>query len=234
MADQAQSRGFARVVDVGPGAQPHTTIELHRAVRARVPTAQTTGIDVDPSRVAGLLEAAEPGVRGVEGGFDHRFDPLVDLVRAANVLRQYRLDQVGPSLRAMGRWLRPGGWLIEGTTDKEGHRGCFRVFQCGEFDLEPWGMVFINDGALGFDPRALTPYLPRGMGWHGHPGPLVKPLFEAWSEAAAVARQAGIREPAAVFESSATALCRHPPPHPGVMVVRREDAPERFGPEAWV
>lgn len=187
-------RGLCRVVDVGPGARPDTTVELHRALSATVAGVETAGIDVDADRVAALVDLDEPGITGVVGGFDHRFDPPVDLVRAANVLRQYRLDQVGPSLRAMGRWLRPGGWLVEGTTDKVGERGCFRVIERVGWELQSRGLVFLTHPQRGFHPRALTPYLPRGLGWHGHPGPAVAQLFEAWSATTDRLRGDGVSE----------------------------------------
>ena len=111
------------------------------------------------------------------------------------------------ALLAMGRWLRPGGLLVEGTTDRHGDRGVFRVFQRTADGLVPDALVFVSDPARsGFAPRALTPYLPRGMGWHGHPGAEVDTLFTAWKQAFERARDAGARTPAELFAGSAAGL----------------------------
>jgi hypothetical protein len=180
-------------VDVGIGARPDTTIALHRALRSVDPAVRTYGLDVDAERVAALDAAGEEGVEGVVGGFEARFDAPIGTVRAANVLRQYALDRVSPALAAMGRWLEPGGLLVEGSTDKTGGRGVFRELGRLDGGLQPNALIFVFDvhGSGGFAPRALTPYLPRGMGWHGHPGPAVAPLLAAWTAAFEEARAAG-------------------------------------------
>lgn len=197
------------VVDVGIGARPETTVELHRAVRALDPAARTYGIDTDAGRVAALDAVGEPGVVAVHGGFELSFETPIGTVRAANLLRQYPLGQVTEALLAMGRWLGPEGVLVEGSTDKAGSRGVFRLFSgTGDGRLLPTCLVFAFDVDCdeGFAPRALTPYLPRGMGWHGHPGPVVAPLFEAWNRAFEQARDAGVAGGRALFVESCRRL----------------------------
>ena len=185
--------GGLHVVDVGLGARPDTTVELHRALRAVDPPVLTYGLDSDGARVRALDELGEPGVVGVIGGFETEFDTPIGLVRAANLLRQYPLGQVSESLAAMGAWLEGDGLLVEGTTDKEGTRGVFRTFARVGGALQPGALVFVFDveSGEGFAPRALTPYLPRGMGWHGHPGAAVEPLLVGWTAAFEAVRGGG-------------------------------------------
>jgi len=205
---RAVGQETAHVVDVGIGARPDTTLELHRALGGADAGVRTTGLDLDPERVQALREAEEPGVRAVLGGFDAELPPA-HLVRAANLLRQYRLPDVPPALTAMSHWLAPEGLLVGGTTDRHGDRGVFRVFRRVDGRLLPQALICLAalDGP-GFAPRALTPYLPRGLGWHGHPGPTVQPLFTAWTRAFEHARDQGAHTPAELFTRSAMLLTR--------------------------
>ncbi len=171
------------ILDVGLGARPDTTVELHRALVAVRPGVHTVGLDLRPEPVAALEALGEPGLSGVVGGFDTPVGGRIGLVRAANLLRQYALPQVPSALAALGRWLEPGGILVEGSTDRDGHRGAFRVFRAAPGGLHPLGLLFLCELSGPFHPRALTPYLPRGLGWHGHPAPVLRPLFHAWTTA---------------------------------------------------
>ena len=194
------------VVDVGLGAEPDTTLELHAALAERVPGVVTLGLDVDAERVERLRERAVPGVQARLGGFDTAL-PAAQLVRAANLLRQYRLDAVDDALEAMGRWLAPEGLLVEGTTDRHGERGVFRVLEPTAAGLRPVRLVLLCDpAARGFAPWALTAYVPRGLGWHGHPGPQLAPFFEAWNRAFDAARDHGADSTASLFQGAAERL----------------------------
>ena len=119
------------VVDLGFGASPVTTLELYRAVRLVVPQAEVTGLEIDPARVeaasrqlAALRAGGEelPGLSFRLGGFELPVPRRPVLVRAFNVLRQYREDQVGAAWSRMRAGLADGGVLVEGTCDEIGRR----------------------------------------------------------------------------------------------------------------
>jgi hypothetical protein len=132
-AQQAVLRAGERslIVDLGFGASPVTTLELYRRVRAVVPDAEVTGLEIDPERVASACRRLAvrraagyelPGLSFAVGGFELPLPRRPVLVRAFNVLRQY------PEERAWAAWARllaglaPGGVLVEGTCDELGRR----------------------------------------------------------------------------------------------------------------
>ena len=97
------------IVDLGFGASPVTTLELYRRVRAVVPDAEVTGLEIDPERVlsacrrlAALRASGDrlPGLSFAVGGFELPVPRQPVLVRAFNVLRQY------PEDRAWTAWSR--------------------------------------------------------------------------------------------------------------------------------
>jgi hypothetical protein len=118
------------VVDVGFGASPITTVELahrlaepagfHGADRMRV-----VGVEIDPARVSAAQEwlgqqVGRGSVSFVRGGFEVPVAGAPILIRACNVLRQYRADQVRPAWELMANRLAPAGVLVEGTCDELG------------------------------------------------------------------------------------------------------------------
>ncbi|WP_412541389.1 class I SAM-dependent methyltransferase [Longispora sp. K20-0274] len=103
------------VVDLGYGASPVTTVEMHRRLRP----ARTVGLEIDPSRVLAAQPFAGPGLEFRRGGFELAgLRPT--LVRACNVLRQYDEGAVSDAWRQMTAALAPGGVLVEGTCDELG------------------------------------------------------------------------------------------------------------------
>jgi hypothetical protein len=130
---QAALRATARplVVDLGFGASPVTTLELYRRVRAVVPDAEVTGLEIDPARVASAcrrLAAARgagqalPGLSFAVGGFELPTARRPALVRALNVLRQYPEERAWTAWSTLRAGLAPGGVIVEGTCDEIGRR----------------------------------------------------------------------------------------------------------------
>lgn len=77
------------VVDLGYGASPVTTVELHDRLRRVRPDVRVVGIETDPARVAAAQSLAREGLCFALGGFEV---PLPEgerptVVRAFNVLR---------------------------------------------------------------------------------------------------------------------------------------------------
>jgi hypothetical protein len=112
-------------VDLGYGAAPWTAVELLHRLRTIRADAAVVGVEIDPARVEAARPHARPGLTFAHGGFE---TPLPDgrrpvLIRAANVLRQYREDQVAAVwTRLTARLAVPDGLLVEGTCDEVGRR----------------------------------------------------------------------------------------------------------------
>lgn len=113
------------VVDLGFGASPVTTIELAARLRVVRSDVEVVGIEIDPQRVAVARELA--GVRGVRadfhrGGFE--LGPLAGrrpvIVRAANVWRQYPVEEVASGWTRVAALLTAGGILVDATCDEIG------------------------------------------------------------------------------------------------------------------
>jgi hypothetical protein len=119
------------IVDLGFGASPVTTVELYRAIRAVVPEAEVTGLEIDAERVAAAsrrlaaLRAAGdalPGLSFAAGGFELATTRRPVLVRAFNVLRQYQEERAWAAWDRLRAGLAAGGVLVEGTCDEIGRR----------------------------------------------------------------------------------------------------------------
>ncbi|MCP9969934.1 hypothetical protein [Actinomadura madurae] len=103
-------------VDLGYGASPVTTLELHARLRAVAPRLEVVGIEIEPARVAaGVAFLAQAGPRAglsfARGGFELPVPRPPVLVRAFNVLRQYGERRPGGhgTTCALG-WPRPASW----------------------------------------------------------------------------------------------------------------------------
>ncbi|MFI2226497.1 class I SAM-dependent methyltransferase [Streptomyces fradiae] len=111
-------------VDLGYGAAPWTAVELlDRLRRDADPRARVVGVEIDPARVAAAQPYAREGLSFAHGGFEVPVAGPVDLIRAANVLRQYDEDRVADVWARLCARLTPrGGLLVEGTCDEIGRR----------------------------------------------------------------------------------------------------------------
>lgn len=122
------------VVDLGYGASGVTTLELHQRLAKTRPDVEVVGLEIEPGRVRSAdaqLEAVRAGRTGFDpaarirfalGGFEV---PLPDgrraaVIRAFNVLRQYREVEVPEAWERMRSRLAPDGLLVEGTCDEIG------------------------------------------------------------------------------------------------------------------
>ncbi|MGH1549278.1 class I SAM-dependent methyltransferase [Leifsonia poae] len=122
------------VVDLGYGASGVTSLELHQRLARVRRDVEVVGLEIEPGRVRTAdeqLEAVRAGRTGFDpearirfalGGFEI---PLPDgrraaVVRAFNVLRQYREVEVAAAWERMCARLQPGGVLVEGTCDEIG------------------------------------------------------------------------------------------------------------------
>jgi hypothetical protein len=188
------------VVDVGFGLEPVTTQELASAVRAVQPSLRVVGVERDASRV---LPA--DGVEVVQGDFASlvRLGPAC-LVRAMNVLRGYREDEVPAIHAALGAALDEGGVLLEGSTDVEGHVAAAWLFSKSGGALGRPTLLVHTDFSRGFSPWLFRDVLPRDLRRRVKPGEAVHALFSAWADA--VDSAGAGRTPQARFAGSLDAV----------------------------
>lgn len=164
--------GRGALVDVGFGQTPVTTEEWARSA----PDARVVGLDV---------HAAES--RGVElhvGGFGdvQRFAPVA-VVRAMNVLRGYREDEVAPARAQLLDALMPGGLLLEGSSDTDGQVLVVHVARKPPLPAG-WSarmLLFQTDFSRGFSPWLFRDWLPRELRRGVKPGTPIHALLTEWN-----------------------------------------------------
>lgn len=196
------------VVDLGYGALPWTTVELHERLRRVCPDTRVVGVEIDPERVAAAAPWASDDRVFLRGGFElpvpHGWGRPV-LVRAFNVLRQYPEDEVPGAWRRLTSGLAPGGAVVEGTCDELGRRASWVVLDAGG----PVSFtVSVRLASIG-RPSEVAERLPKALIHHNVPGAPIhrwlSVLDRAWDVAAPLAavgvRQRWLAAVAAVRES---------------------------------
>jgi len=119
-----RAAGAPVVVDLGYGASPVTTVELHDRLRRLRPDTLVVGIEIDPARVSAAKTLEREGLSFRLGGFEIPLDAgrSPTIVRAFNVLRQYDEGDVASAWQTVCRRLAAGGLLVDGTCDELGRR----------------------------------------------------------------------------------------------------------------
>lgn len=114
-------------VDLGFGAEPVTAVEMFTRLRAVNPALELTGLEIDPARVARARERAGgvPGLSWAVGGFELPVPRPPTVVRAFNVLRQYREEDVPAVWALLCAGLAEDGVLVEGTCSEDGRRAAW-------------------------------------------------------------------------------------------------------------
>jgi hypothetical protein len=183
------------VVDLGYGRSPVTTVELADRLRAVRPDIRVLGLELDPERVAAALPAADPPrLSFARGGFELG-GQRPQLVRAANVLRQYDEATAAQAWLTICAGLADGGVLVEGTCDELGRLAGWVLLDatgpksltlaCRVADLAQPGT---RPSAR---PSVLAERLPKALIHHNVPGQpvyeLLAALDRAWDAAAALA-----------------------------------------------
>ncbi|MGV3624568.1 MAG: hypothetical protein ACO1OB_27360 [Archangium sp.] len=157
--------GRGCVVDVGFGLTPVTTEELALAI----PKVRVVGVDRHEAK-SELVELRVGGFEVVE-----QLAPVA-VVRAMNVLRGYREEEVEPARDAMCRGLIPNGLLIEGSTDTDGHVLVAHLRRGSSRQL-----LFHTDFARGFSPWLFRDWLPRELRRSAKPGTWIHDALTAWA-----------------------------------------------------
>jgi hypothetical protein len=179
--------GPVRVVDLGFGASPVTTVELFTRLRGLNPGVLVSGLEIDQDRVALAAAAAVEGLDFRLGGFELPVATPPVVVRAFNVLRQYREEDVVDVWKLLVAGLAPGGILVEGTCDEVGRHACWvTVTAAGPVSLT------LSTRLAGLErPSDLAERLPKALIHRNVPGERIHAFLEtldaAWARAAVVA-----------------------------------------------
>ncbi len=174
-------------VDVGYGDAPDTTERTHEELLKRFTKVETTGVEAEESRVARALVQRRTDCHFRFGGFELPALGIEDasLIRCFNVLRGYGLWDVKTALLQMARGLRPGGVLIEGTSDVLGALSAVHIWRRGEaVRLNYHGLLCVTDFSRGFSPLMFRDVLPRDLRRHAKPGEPVFEWLNAWNDVA--------------------------------------------------
>ncbi|MCU1631917.1 MAG: SAM-dependent methyltransferase [Micrococcaceae bacterium] len=179
--------GDPLVVDLGYGAAPVTAVELYTRLRTVRDDVEVVGIEIDPARVAAAKPLARPGLSFRQGGFELPLDgrqPVV--VRAFNVLRQYREDEYAAYWDEVRGRLAPDGIFVDGTCDEIGRRSSWAALDAGgpvslSISLRFGAFALPSDVAERL-PKALIHRNVEGERVHAY----LRALDRAWLDAAAL------------------------------------------------
>ena len=169
------------VIDLGYGATPVTTVELH--ARLAPVGAVVVGLEIDPERVAAAQHATTGGLSFRRGGFELAgLRPLV--VRALNVLRQYDPEPAAAAWTTMTQGLAAGGVLVEGTCDEIGRRAAWVTLDA----TGPRTLTLAAHLQTLDRPGDLAERLPKALIHHNIDGQpvhaLLRSLDDAWDRSA--------------------------------------------------
>lgn len=201
------------VVDLGYGANPVTTLELHSRLRSVNAGVRIIGVEIDPERVTAAQGLARPGLEFVRGGFEIPAPRPVQIIRAFNVLRQYDEAQVAGAWARMQSRLAPDGLIVDGTCDEIG-----RVTSWVALDPSgPLSLTLSLRLASLSAPSIIAERLPKALIHHNVRGQRIHTFLTAldqrWERAAV-----GVRAAAAVHP------CCGGPTRGGVAGARRSGA----------
>lgn len=172
------------VIDLGFGVSPITVEEFARSLHAVNAGVRVVGLEQALERVGEGGAAA--GCELLAGGFEalQAFTGSAAIVRAMNVVRGYRADEVEGIHRALCAAATTGGLVIEGSTDVEGHVLACHLFRCAGGEPVHHGLLLHTDFTRGFSPWLFRDVFPRDLRRAVLPGSVVHRLLTDWAAAA--------------------------------------------------
>ena len=184
--------GRGSILDVGYGESPVTTLELALCVRAVNPSLRVVGLERQP--------ATSDELELIAGDFKTcaTLGPTA-VVRAMNVLRGYREEEVPAIHQALGAALVEGGLVLEGSTDTEGHVTVATLLRRRGSELVREALLFHTDFTRGFSPWLFRDWLPKDLRRRAQPGTAIHGLLSRWDDRA---RAVGGDDPRARFVAS--------------------------------
>jgi len=197
----------AAVYDVGVGEYPWTTLELSAAVRTVAPALTVVGFEADSGRLLQARRHETSSVRFESGSFEQPLPlhPPARVVRAMNLLRGQREEDVPRLWRYLAAPLVPDGIVLEGSTDPLGNILCAFVLRKSVAGVTPEGLLFHTDFKRGFAPMMFRDVLPRLWRRRVRAGEPIHALFEQWT---ACWESVRAQSPVEAFRRSAEMLSR--------------------------
>ncbi|WP_224371545.1 methylase [Hyalangium versicolor] len=198
----------AAFLDVGFGEHPWTTLESAEAFRELNPSLPVIGVEADEGRAAVAVRHEDSLTRFRHGGFDwaSTASQPTRLVRAMNILRQYRPEDVETAHAELGWALLPGGLVVEGSTDTQGGITVAYLLRRTPEGLTREALLFHTDFHHGFAPLLFRDWLPRDLRRRVQPEEPIHVFFTAWTQAWTEAREHGAWEPKSAFREGALRL----------------------------
>lgn len=205
-------------VDLGYGAEAHTTLESAARLREAAPDMPVVGVEIDPERVAAAKPFADPLTDFRLGGFNlpmrggsEEVREAVRLVRAFNVLRQYPEPAVEAAYDTVMASVLPGGLMFEGTSDPFGRVWTANVVRRvesapGERCWRVEALVFGTNFRCGFDPDVFRARLPKNLIHRCMPGEPIGDFCAGWRRAADAVRSMSVFGPRQWFVAAAQSL----------------------------
>ncbi|PTL77839.1 methylase [Vitiosangium sp. GDMCC 1.1324] len=198
----------AAFVDLGFGEHPWTTLESARAFRELNPGLPVVGVELEPPRVESAREHADALTDFRQGGFELPLRPgeSVRLIRAMNLLRGYRPEEVPAIHQTLGGALLEGGLLVEGSTDTPGAVLVAHLLRRVPEGISREALLFHTDFSRGFAPVLFRDWMPRDFRRRVKPGEPIHAFFADWTAAWQEVREAGHVEPPEAFRHSVLRL----------------------------
>jgi hypothetical protein len=174
-------------VDLGYGFDARTTLESASRFRRINPTLPILGVEIDKKRVEAALPYAGEITHFRMGGFNLpvQSGESVRLIRAFNVLRQYREKDFLPAYETIAQYVLPGGLMIEGTSNPFGSLWVANLARKMKSEWIMEALVFSTNFRMGFDITDFQAVLPKNHIHHVVPGELIYDFFEAWKHSVA-------------------------------------------------
>lgn len=160
----------ATLVDFGFGESPVTTEEWARSA----PQCRVVGVDYRESR-SELVTLKRGGVE-----LCAQLAPTA-IVRAMNVVRSYREDEVAALHEALGAGVVEGGLVIEGSTDTDGAVLCAWLLRKAGGRLVKESLLTWTDFSRGFSPWLFRDWLPRELRRNVKPGTAIYQALTRWA-----------------------------------------------------
>jgi hypothetical protein len=166
--------GRGNLVDFGFGLSPITTQQWAESARGLNPGLRVLGVEQAEHSPA-------EGVELVKGDFSSCavLGPT-SVLRAMNVLRGYREEEVDAIHTALGAGVVEGGLVIEGSTDTEGHVTVAWLLRKNRAALVREALLFHTDFSRGFSPWLFRDWLPRDVRRRTTPGTRMHAMLSAW------------------------------------------------------
>ncbi|WP_372366745.1 hypothetical protein [Candidatus Uabimicrobium sp. HlEnr_7] len=184
---QKQFSGGCNVfVDLGYGEYPFTTVES--AMRFHIVNDKlfVVGVEIDKKRVANASTFKNKRIDFRHGGFNlpiEKDKEQVSVLRAFNVLRQYKKEQFKEAYSAMLPYITSGGLVIEGTSDPLGRIWVANIFRKISGCLRQEAIVFSTNFHCEFHPETFQTVLPKNYIECMVKGEKIYDFFVAWKSA---------------------------------------------------